>query len=159
MWINPFAARIDWIYHSPFLPDDKRATSGNALTLDAEGGHWFGFVAPATAGSSTPIPTRNWEAWREGIDDLKYLYTLENLIQIYQVEDRQNEVRAAEKWLSELKAKIPKPQGLEIGKAGTPDGEGPFINAIDKVFSPDDYQQMRSQAAEFITTLQANLKK
>jgi hypothetical protein len=159
MWINPFSARIDWIYYWPFEPKDEHKTSGNPLTLDAEGGHWWGFVAPAATENGTPMPTRNWEAWREGIDDLRYLYTLEKLIQTYQVEDRQDESQAAENWMRDLKAKIPKAQGIEVGATGTPEGEGPLINAIDKAFMPEDYQQMRAQAAKFIIELQKNLKR
>ena len=159
-WINPFSARVDWMYYY----FNRKAWQGknlNPFTMDAEGGHWYGYSAPSPKDNITPVPTRCWEAWREGIDDLKYFYTLERLIEHYHLEDRHDEVVEAEKWLEKVASMLPRPQGLEIpAKNGHLTAEGlPFTCAVSKKFTSGDYQDIRRKTAEHIRKLTSELKK
>jgi len=151
-WINPFTARVDYIYHTA-----EGCDLTNPFTCDARGGHCYGYAFPSPKDHKTPVPTRCWEAWREGIDDLKYIYTLEDIIKQYHMKDRHKEVEEAEKWLKEIKSMLPKPQGLKIGKFGT-SGESPFINAIAEKFSFEDYRNIRYKTASYIIKLKSGLE-
>ena len=97
--------------------------------------------------------TPEWEAWREGIDDVKYLLMLQELI------DRRpgsEPARAAAEWLDDLRRRIPKPQGLDYSAGPTPKrdaSESPFILALRKAFSSDDLQKIRHDAAQHIVKL------
>lgn len=57
--------------------------------------------------------------------------------------------------LEELRAAIPEPQGLEYdtSRERTGETESPFFNAIAECFSAQDYQRIRSKAAEHIAAL------
>jgi len=137
MWINPFQCRLDACYEnysgSPF---DGLTTPEFSSLID----------------TIEPVPTREWEAWREGVDDLRYIYTLEKLIEKYMIEDREDEVEEAIEYLEKLKRSLPAPQKLKPGRPGTPE-EAPFINAIAQKFSAEDYQEIRYKIASFIKKL------
>jgi hypothetical protein len=145
MWVNPFMARLDWV-------PQPSAADPFADPIKADSA--FVYVSPTDG--VTPLPTRLWEGWREGIDDLRYLYTLERAI-AEREGDKPQQAAAARVWLEELRASIPAPQGLEINTSGcraTDDENGsPFINAIAQQFSSEDYQRIRSEAAEHIAAL------
>ena len=70
-------------------------------------GHDFGYAVPSPDDPLTLIPTRHWEAYREGIDDLRYLALLESLI-----DKAKSKAPAAAKraraWLGELRSYLPK---------------------------------------------------
>jgi len=66
MWITPFKVHIPWCYYD---------YEGDPLyDLD---GYDYCFAFPV---NGTIVPTRLWEAYREGVDDMKYIYTLEVVI-------------------------------------------------------------------------------
>jgi len=68
-WRSGFKALIPWIYQS---------SSGDPWNyLDGTSMDFFNRSAP----DGEPIPVTLWEAYREGIDDGRYVYTLEQLIQ------------------------------------------------------------------------------
>lgn len=68
LWQSGYKVLIPWIYSS------TRHDQWNNLD---SGGSDFGV---RTAPDGRPIPTLLWEAFREGIDDNKYIFTLETLI-------------------------------------------------------------------------------
>ena len=64
--------------------------------------------------------------------------------------------RAAELWLSRLRARMPKPQGLKYTAGPTPKrdaGESPFILALRSALSSADLQQIRYEAGQHIVKL------
>lgn len=67
-WRSGFRALIPWIYS---------ASSGDPFNyLDGSSMDFFNRHEP----DGTPIPVALWEAYREGYDDYRYVYTLEQLI-------------------------------------------------------------------------------
>lgn len=67
-WRSGFTTLIPWIY---------RADVGNPWNyLDGSSSDFFN----RTEDSGRPIPVTMWEAYREGYDDYRYVYTLEQLI-------------------------------------------------------------------------------
>lgn len=144
MWLGPFKYHIPWTYQS---------VSGDPFN-DLDGSmsdHIFGLFSEQAGGI---IPAKIWEGYRQGIDDIKYLSTLESLIE--EAKNRKpNEAEAARVWLGTLKARIPKPQSLhgdDRSKLGTAD-EPPFVNAIQQTFASGGLQRMRHEAAQHILRL------
>jgi len=66
--------------------------------LDSKFSDWFIFF-PHPEG---PLPTPNWEALREGIDDIRYVYQLEKLC-MQKSEEHPEEVAMAEQFLDEIR--------------------------------------------------------
>lgn len=79
-WKSGFKALIPWIYQSS-SGDPWNYLDGSSMDF---------FVRSTPEGE--PIPVAMWEAFREGIDDGRYIYTLEQLVQ----EGRGRGGRAAE---------------------------------------------------------------
>jgi len=67
-WRSGFRALIPWIYQS--------STGDPWNYLDGPSMDFFNRSEP----DGTPVPVAMWEAYREGYDDYRYLYTLEQLI-------------------------------------------------------------------------------
>jgi hypothetical protein len=67
-WQSGYRALIPWIYQAD-IGDPWNYLDGSAQDFFNR-----------TADDGTPIPVTLWEAYREGIDDHRYLYTLENTI-------------------------------------------------------------------------------
>jgi len=81
-------------------PGTTENSRGNPFEdLDSEYSDYFIFF-PHVDG---PLPTPNWEALREGIDDIRYVYQLEKLCREKSAEHPE-EVAAAEKFLDEVRA-------------------------------------------------------
>ena len=67
-WRSGFTTLIPWIY---------RSNNGNPWNyLDGTSSDFFN----RTEDSGRPIPVQMWEAYREGYDDYRYIYTLQTLI-------------------------------------------------------------------------------
>ena len=67
-WKSGFRTLIPWIYQS---------SNGDPWNyLDGTSMDFFNRSTP----DGEPIPVAMWEAYREGIDDGRYLYTLERLL-------------------------------------------------------------------------------
>lgn len=96
LWRMGYSCLIPWHYQAP---------CGNPFCdFDAHFGDW----CMAYPGPDGPIPTQRWEAVREGIDDGRYLYTLEARI----AEARQKgvamaAVAAGAALLKEIRAAVP----------------------------------------------------
>jgi hypothetical protein len=173
LWASPFTAHCPWTYQSyvgnPFDDTDGRAAKG----------HDFGMSFPGIEDPADLVPTRLWEAMREGGDDLRYIATLEKAI----ADSRQRKpeaAAAAEKFLADLKGPIhnahmapaksaepsappSKPAGNRVDiDTGLVMGEGvigsasesPLINALAHRFTGDQWQGIRRQMAEWIVRLQ-----
>lgn len=71
-WRSGFTALIPWIY---------RADIGNPWNyLDGSASDFFN----RTEDNGRPIPVAMWEAYREGYDDYRYIYTLQEMIKAAQ---------------------------------------------------------------------------
>jgi len=170
LWASPFTAQCPWTYQAyhdnPFNDTDGPATKG----------HDWGLSFPGIDDPADLIPTRCYEAMREGGDDLRYISTLEKAIadaragkpdqaaDAQAVLDRwRNLIRKARPALQEppptananISRAVDADTGLIMGKGviGTA-GESPLINALATHFSNEQWQQMRREIADWIIKLQ-----
>lgn len=82
-WRSGFLTLIPWIYSS---------SNGDPMNyLDGSSMDFFNRHEP----DGTPIPVAMWEAYREGYDDYRYIYTLEQLIVDAKKSPRANARQAA----------------------------------------------------------------
>jgi hypothetical protein len=149
-WTSPFTYHIPWIYY------DIRENPFNDLD-----GRWSDTIfAFYSEDDKSIVSTKIWEGFREGIDDMKYIYTLESLIQENKKKNPEL-AKEAEKWLEEVKSLLPSPQGLPSNNhklIGTEE-ECPYTNAIAKKFHFEDYQNIRHKTAQYIIKLMKNDEK
>ena len=96
LWRVGYSCLIPWHYQAP---------CGNPFSdFDAHYGDW----CMAYPGADGPIPTQRWEAVREGIDDGRYLYTLEARIAEARKAGRKlHAVAKAESLLEEIRKAVP----------------------------------------------------
>ena len=170
LWASPFTAQCPWTYQAffdnPFDDTDGPATKG----------HDWGLSFPGIDDPADLIPTRCYEAMREGGDDLRYLATLEKAIAAAR-EKKPDQATAAQtvldRWRNLIRKARPALQdpprtantriseavdadtGLIMGQGviGTA-GESPLINALATRFSNEQWQQMRREIADWIIQLQ-----
>lgn len=146
LWMSPLRAHVPWMYHH---------VTGNPLD-DTDGprirGHDFGYAVPSPLDGMTPVPTRHWEAYREGIDDLRYISLLEDLIRQVQPKSPQAAERA-QAWLAELRGLMPKlPDDIQ-----DIEGESPVLIWLSRKYGGDDYQRWRRRTADEIVRLLRHL--
>jgi hypothetical protein len=170
LWASPFTAQCPWTYQAyldnPFDDTDGPATKG----------HDWGLSFPGIDDPADLIPTRCYEAMREGSDDLRYIATLESAVAAAR-DKKPNKTAAAQavldRWRNLIRKARPALQepapttnaniskavdadtGLIMGKGviGTA-GESPLINALATRFSNEQWQQMRREIADWIIKLQ-----
>lgn len=120
------AGIIPWAYNNPQagteVPFEMRWKYGFGLWLDGYNGacgfayqtgraSWDDWAAPRSRPHNmayptidTPIPTIQWEAWREGIDDLRYLNTAAAIISgnhdLKKIRDRREFIKRILSWKS-----------------------------------------------------------
>ncbi len=141
LWSTPLKLHVPWMYY---------ATFGNPLD-DTDGpetrGHDFAYAAPDPQDPTNLIPTRHWVAFREGIDDMRYLETLEQQIA---AGANRTAAREAQAWLDQLR------RSLEItpDQVGAIEKESPILILWSDRFRGADYRQFRRQAARHIERLQ-----
>ena len=107
--LNPAYSRYIYGYYtwrqdldgmSSWGPGTTQNSRGDPFEdLDSEFSDWFIFF-PHPGG---PLPTPNWEAVREGIDDIRYIYQLEKLCSQKSAENPE-EVAKAEQFLDEIRS-------------------------------------------------------
>lgn len=98
----------------------------------------------AYPGEEGPIATLGWEGVREGLDDLRYLRTLEGYIRRAQEEGVALELAAeAEKFLRDLSERIP--------------ADGAQIQAAQEALAPEEYVALRWRVAQQIVVLEQAL--
>ena len=106
--MNPAYSRYIYGYYtwrqdldgmSSWGPGTTQNSRGNPFEdLDSKYSDWFIFF-PHPGG---PLPTPNWEALREGIDDIRYVFQLEKLCK-QKSEEHPEEVVMAEQFLDEIR--------------------------------------------------------
>ncbi len=169
LWAGPFSAHCPWTYQAYFEnPYDD--TDGPESK-----GHDWGLSFPGSDDPAELVPTRCYEAMREGGDDLRYIATLENAIEAASPRDPRASAESR-RFLDDLKAMIrrakttgpmpaatPSPAsgaidadtGLIMGQGaiGTP-GESPLTHALATRFDGDHWQSLRRDIAQRIIKLQ-----
>lgn len=141
MWWSPLKAHCPWIYHS-YRGDPFDDTDGPRV-----GGCDYGFAFPSPDDGITPVPTRHWEAFREGIDDLRYISTLEQEVaRVKRIAP--DECAAAERWLRTLRDLMP---AADVVQAI--DEESPILVAVSRETSGGGLQRLRRRTADEIVRL------
>jgi hypothetical protein len=131
-WNSPFLDQGVWIYQS-FHEDPYDDTDGRNGDL--------AYAYPDPEHNYAPtIPTLRWEGVREGIDDLRYLYTLEQAIEAAEGAPAEAEaVAVAQALLDSLRADLNR--------------YGPEARGIIAYFEPEDYRRYRWEMAQAILRL------
>lgn len=169
LWASPFTSHCPWTYQAYF---------GNPFDDSdgpAEKGHDWGLSFPGSDDPADLVPTRCYEAMREGGDDLRYIATLERAIADAPAAKRRQALAAQatlDRWRELVRRAHPKPPerpgattagvsravdadtGLIIGQGiiGTA-GESPLVNALASQFRGEQWQQMRREIADWIVAL------
>lgn len=131
-WRSGFVALDPWIYQS---------SSGDPWNyLDGPYSDFFNRSEP----DGTPIPVAMWEAYREGWDDHRYLFTLEQLI----TEARRSQRPAAQKAATEAAAELAQlEQAIRV--------QGKYKH--DDLWAPEEFDVRRWLVARQILRVQENL--
>jgi len=140
MWLGPFKAHCPWMYYY-YSGDPFDDTDGPTIR-----GHDFAYAVPDPRDGKTPVPTRHWEAYREGVDDMRYIAMLEELIAEKKASAPQL-AQEAQKWLDSIRRAIPFDEMKNIEE------ESPLLIAISRKFSGDDLQRLRYTTAQHIIKL------
>lgn len=131
-WNSPFPEQGVWTYRH-FVGDPYDDTDG------ATGDTAYAYPDPERNYAPT-LPTLRWEGVREGVDDLRYLYTLEQAMDDAQGNPAKAQALAqAQVLLDRLEADL--------------NGYGPEARAIIAYFEPEDYHQYRWDIAQAIEGL------
>lgn len=132
-WLAPYRVHIPWCYMSYGNdPYDDTDTDTRACEQCI-------FVYPHPD-NGRPIPTVQWEGFREGADDLRYLATLEALTRkLKGNESAKEEVEKAAQTLQAIREEL-------LGK-------GPTAPKLLRSLSSGDYTRMRRQIADRIVAL------
>ena len=144
---NPLIQR-----HYPGLYTWALKLKGNYIWSYYYGYNW---IEPET---KETMPTTGWEARREGINDYRYLQMLEDAIKAKR--DDPIAIEAAV-WLERLRGRVVSnynqdPDGYWNVHAGFPVGATrvePHIVEAGKPLRPEEYDQIRAKAADYITEL------
>ncbi len=140
LWISPLKVHVPWMYYS-YKGNPFDATDG-----PRRGGGDFAYAVPDPANPSRMVPTRHWEGFREGIDDIRYLKTLQGLIAEKPDSPAAGPARV---WLAKLRSGLtPLPAEIE-----PIDQESPLLVLLSRKFDGRDYRRIRRQAAEHIQRL------
>ena len=142
MWISPIEVHVPWMYYS-YKMNPMDCTDGPEL----RGGD-FAYAVPDPNNPNAMIPTRHWEAYREGVDDMRYLRTLERLIEQHKGTPQAD--RAA-RWLVKLRQRVT-PSHEDLQKIET---ESPLLVYLAAQFDGADYRQFREEASALIAELQS----
>ena len=101
LWQRDYDGAMDYTY---------QGAAGNIWNdFDSEYYRDHVFAYPTIDGV---IDTIQWEGWREGVDDIRYLTTLLNVIERDKAERR--DTSAAEAWLTELKGSDLTTRNLDV---------------------------------------------
>jgi len=130
LWLSPITTHCPWAYNS-YQGDP----------LDDEDGYDYVYAFPV---DDKIVPTRMWEGYREGIDDMRYLSTLEQCIR--EAHGRSTKaVTTARAWLDGLRDTL-------LSLALDP-GQSALVRAIAQRFCAHDYNEWRIQCAQHIALL------
>jgi len=131
-WNSPFQDFGVWTYHF-FVGDPYDDTDGPTGDIA------YAYPDPARNFAPT-LPTLRWEGFREGVDDVRYLYTLEQAIEAAAANPaKATAVEQARGLLEALRADLNR--------------YGPEAQGIIAYFQPDDFSRYRYSIAQAIITL------
>ena len=106
----------------------------------------FAYAVPDPDDPERMIPTRHWEGFREGIDDVRYLCTLEALVETHASDPAAREAAA---WLKNLREAVtPTQEQIEPIEL-----ESPLLVYMAGKLDGEDYRRIRRQAAGHIVRL------
>lgn len=142
LWNSPLRIHTPWIYYS-YQGNPFDATDG-----PYERGGDFAYAVPDPKDASRMVPTRHWEAFREGVDDQRYLAKLESLVA---AQPASPAVVEARKWLDGLSHRVT-PTHEELQAITL---ESPLLVALARRWDAAQYCQFRREAADFIVRLMA----
>ena len=139
---------MQWTYLRPVLDPTQPF---NDLLPEATRNNMTCWVFPADDG---PLPSPGWEATREGIEDGKYAFTLETLIDrvrsgTAEGADVMAQAKAAEVFLSDIYARVDASPRKDVS-------EFPVARASKKL-DPEFFSQFRFDAARHIAKLNGEL--
>ncbi len=136
LWLTPITTHCPWAYNS---------YRGNPL--DDADGFDFGYAFPV---DGKIVPTRLWEGYREGVDDMRYLSTLENLLDKASARKVDTpQVRQARAWLDGLRRTL-------LGLSLEP-GPSALVRAMAEKYGAADYDAWRRTAAGHIALVRKNV--
>lgn len=147
LWASPFEAHAIWAYqrfdHDPYDDTD---------------GQWhdFGMTFPDLRDPEVLVPTRAWQAVREGYDDLRYLATLTWAIRTRRHIAPEEAERAAV-FLATLREDLRRaPAGVRprlwSKRLGTA-AEAPYLDAVSQRYDAGHLALVRERAEEFTVAL------
>lgn len=142
LWISPIKVHVPWMYYS-YHGNPMDCTDG-----PQDRGGDFAYAVPDPDDADAMIPTRHWEAYREGVDDMRYLRSLERLVEAHAGTAQADR---AEQWLAALRQRLT-PTHEQLQKIET---ESPLLVYLAAEFDGPDYRRFREQAAELIAQLQS----
>ena len=132
LWNSPFEGFGVWTYHY-FIGDPYNDLDGPTGDLA------YAYPDPERNFAPT-LPALRWEGYREGVDDMRYLATLEGAIAAARGDpDKAETIAQAETLLGELRADL--------------DRYGPEARGIIAYLEPEDYQDYRWRIAQAIIEL------
>ncbi|NLN19066.1 MAG: hypothetical protein GX162_07315 [Firmicutes bacterium] len=138
LWLSPFELHAIWAYSEPEgdLFDDADGIRGSM---------GMAFIDPR---DGSLLSTRHWEAYREGGDDLRYLATLEHLMEEH-TDTAPSAIAAARRYLEELKTSW-WPEKPLAGRRGT---QGAIVRAMNAEHPLGSLQSLRRQVADHILAI------
>lgn len=145
MWMSPFQASVPWTYYQ---------VHGNPLDdLDQpdKGGHDYGYAVPSPDGT-TMISTLDWEGYRAGIQDFRYLTMLDSLTRQAKTA-APAAASAAQSWLDQLHKRMPRLPGAVADISG----ESPVLQWFSDNYTGKDYDAWRRKTADEIINLERAL--
>ncbi len=142
MWQSPLRVHVPWMWNSyggdPF--DDT----------DAER-YDFGYAFPLDDRGEQIVSTLHWEACREGVDDIRYVATLEAAVE--RADERGIDTAGAQAALDAAAGMLPKlPDEIE-----QVEGESPLLIVAAARHTGADRDRMRAELARQIIALNAKL--
>jgi len=140
LWTSPLKVHVPWMYYS-FKGNPFDATDGPRL----RGGD-FAYAVPDPDDPNRMVPTRHWEGFREGVDDMRYLATLEALVAEH---EGTPEAASARTWLESLRRGVT-PGHVDLEPI---EEESPLLVWLAGKLDGADYRRIRRQAAEHIGRL------
>lgn len=141
MWISPLKVHVPWMYYA-YKMNPMDCTDGSEL----RGGD-FAYAVADPDNPNAMIPTRHWEAYREGVDDMRYLRTLERLVEQHAGTPQ---AERAGQWLAKLRERVT-PSHEELQRIET---ESPLLVWLAAEFDGEDYRRFREEAGSLIAELQ-----
>ena len=154
-WSTGLSGDMQWCYcyyhGSPYDNFDvQKSGLGN--------GYDYGSAFPSSFDKVTPVPTKSWEACREGIDDMRYIATLNYYLDIAKNNPAAGEkANEAKEMLDDLKEDLSDKSYVAVRNnrlTGSIMKEmSPVIYALDSKMSGDDFQKLRREIAKHIIEL------